>query len=365
MNVLNEYDLGNLPRNLEINKSFLVTNAKFLSYDNIVCSVSGGSDSDIMIDLFCRINKDKVTFVFFDTGLEYNATKKHIKYLEEKYDIKIITIKAEKPIPITCRDYGQPFISKQISEFIQRLQKFNFKFEDETFEVLLNKYCIKASSELEDYLNLERKKSCENKNYKGKYKKYSYTRYGWFKGCVASLRWWCNEWGPDSRFNISYKNGLKEFMHLNPPCFKISPKCCKYAKKDPIHKFINSNDFDLDCYGVRKSEKGARSSAYKNCFTDNSVKGKVDEYRPLFWYKDDTKKAYEEFFNITHSDCYTVYGLKRTGCVGCPYNKKFESELEIIKKYEPNLYIAVNNIFKDSYQYTRDYLLFKELFTSF
>ena len=43
------------------------------------------------------------------------------------------------------------------------------------------------------------------------------------------------------------------------------------------------------------------------------------------------KEEYECFFNIVHSDCYLVYGLKRTGCAGCPFAKGFEDELEIIK----------------------------------
>lgn len=54
--------------------------------------------------------------------------------------------------------------------------------------------------------------------------------------------------------------------------------------------------------------------------------------------------------------------MKRTGCVGCPYGKDFEYELEVVKQYEPKLYKAVNNIFKDSYEYTRKYRQFiKEL----
>lgn len=120
-------DEGKLPQNLEIYNSLLVTRNKFENFNKIICSVSGGSDSDIMVDLFCNFNKDKVVFVFFDTGLEYKATKDHLSYLENKYDIKITRIKAKKPIPLTCRDDGQPFLSKQVSEFISRLQKHNFK----------------------------------------------------------------------------------------------------------------------------------------------------------------------------------------------------------------------------------------------
>ena len=58
---------------------------------------------------------------------------------------------------------------------------------------------------------------------------------------------------------------------------------------------------------------------------------------------------------MQNSRCYTEYGLKRTGCAGCPFGKDFEFELEVIQKYEPKLYKAVNNIFGDSYEYTRKY----------
>ena len=78
----------------------------------------------------------------------------------------------------------------------------------------------------------------------------------------------------------------------------------------------------------------------------------------MFWYKDEDKRAYEQLFGVTHSDCYEVWGLRRTGCVGCPFNRKLEEELAIVKQYEPNLYQAACNVFKDSYQYTRQYRAF-------
>lgn len=318
------YDEGKLPKNYDIYKSFLVTRDKFNKYENILCSVSGGSDSDVMMDLFCRFGKDKVTFVFFDTGLEYKATKEHLKYLEGKYEVEIVRIRATKPIPLTCRDDGMPFLSKQVSENISRLQKHNFKWEDKPYEELLKEYC---------YID---------KN-------------GEWRGCVSALAWWCNEKGDKSKFNINYNKGLKEFMIANPPDFKISQKCCKYSKKDPVKNFMKENDFDLNCYGVRKSEGGVRSSAYKNCFSDNTTKDKIDEYRPIFWFKDGAKVEYEEFFGVNHSKCYSEYGLKRTGCAGCSYNKDFDEELNILKEHEPNLYKAVNNIFGKSYEYTRKY----------
>ena len=114
-------------------------------YNKIICSISGGSDSDIMLDICTKVDKDKkIEYVWFDTGLEYQATKDHLKYLEQKYGIEIKAYKAIKPIPICCRQYGQPFLSKQVSEFIQRLQRYNFKWEDKSFSELslesLNKF---------------------------------------------------------------------------------------------------------------------------------------------------------------------------------------------------------------------------------
>ena len=104
---------------------------------------------------------------------------------------------------------------------------------------------------------------------------------------------------------------------------------------------------------MRKAEGGVRSTAYKNCFDDNG--SMCDNYRPLFWYKDSDKKDYENFYDIEHSECYSLYGLKRTGCAGCPFGRDFEFELSVIEKYEPRLFVAVNNIFGNSYEYTRKY----------
>lgn len=341
---MNIEEITNSTDNLAIFDSLVITNNKINSprYERAMCSISGGSDSDIMLDLIHRVDKDKkTTYVFFDTGLEYRATKDHLKYLEEKYGIEIKVERAIKPIPTCCRTFGQPFVSKIVSHRIETLQKYNFKFEDKPFEELVKEYCIevpkeKATLSPSMYVEID-----------GKY----------YRGCCTSLRWWCNGFMRDDgvmgKYNIGYNKWLKEFMVANPPTFNISDRCCTWAKKKVSKNFKKNNDVQLNMYGVRKAEGGARSSAYKNCFTAD-VDG-VDEYRPIFWYKNDDKKDYEETFNVTHSKCYTEYGLTRTGCAGCPFGRDFEKELEIIEKYEPKLYKAVNNIFGDSYAYTRAY----------
>jgi 3'-phosphoadenosine 5'-phosphosulfate sulfotransferase (PAPS reductase)/FAD synthetase len=282
-------------------------------YKKIICSVSGGSDSDVMIDICwrCDIN-NKIEYAWYDTGIEYIATKNHLKFLEEKYGIKINTHKAIKSIPLSCREYGQPFLSKRVSEYVQRLQHHGFKWEDEDFNTLYQRY----------------------------------------PKCKSALEWWCNERQCDA-FNISHNKWLKEFMIANPPKFNISNQCCNYAKKKVAHETIKKNKYDLNIVGIRKAEGGMRSTSHKDCF-DNNDNG-CDNYRPLFWYLDKDKQVYEEHFGVTHSNCYSEYGLKRTGCAGCPYGRDFEQELQVIQEHEPKLLVAVNNIFGKAYEYTRQY----------
>ena len=110
--------------------------------------------------------------------------------------------------------------------------------------------------------------------------------------------------------------------------------------------------------GVRKAEGGVRSSAYKNCFTPESDKS-IAQYRPLFWYKQETKREFEKVYGIQHSDCYGVWGLPRTGCSGCPFGQNLEAELAACEKYEPKMYKALHKVFGQSYEYTRKYREFQ------
>lgn len=201
---------------------------------------------------------------------------------------------------------------------IRRLQGHNFQFEDKSFDELYEEY----------------------------------------PKCKSALEWWCNT-KPSKAHNINQNKWLKEFLVANPPTFNISNLCCKFAKKDVSYKLLSENHFDLSIIGVRKAEGGVRSTAYKSCFSEKD--DGCDEYRPLFWYKDSDKKEYDEHYGVIHSKCYTEYGLKRTGCAGCPFGRDFEFELEVIEKYEPKLFKAVNNIFGESYEYTRKYMEFYKM----
>ena len=314
MNIEELNNLLSTIKNPTIGKAILTTYHKLNNchYKKVLCSVSGGSDSDIVLDLLTKCDNNKIVqYFYFDTGLEYQATKDHIKYLQEKYNIVITTLKPKTPIPLAVKKYGQPFLSKMVSENIQRLQKHGFKWENKPYEELVK-----------DYPN-----------------------------CKSALQWWCNSRKNNVLLGITRNKGLKEFMINNNPNFSISNKCCKYAKKD-ILKDLLKQGYDLNISGIRRSEGGARSTAYKTCF---DTQNNYDNYRPIFWFTDGDKLEYRKLFNVNNSKCYTVYGLKRTGCVGCPFGKNYKEEIEIVKKYEPKLYKAVTNLFKDSYEYLNKY----------
>lgn len=312
--------MDTLPLNKTVADNFTIAWSKVNSplYDKILATISGGSDSDVVVDILAKCDRGaKVDYVWCNTGLEYQATQEHLDYLEKKYGITIKRVRPKMPIPLAVKKYGQPFLNKKpVSEYMERLQKHGFKWEDKPFDELMQEY----------------------------------------PHCKSALQWWCNMNISDCN-NIRRNKLLKEFIIAHPPTFRISAQCCAKSKKSIVHEFMGTGEYQLDVYGVRKAEGGARATTYKSCFNCSS-KGEYDEYRPLFWYKNADKDEYCEACDVTHSRCYTEYGLKRTGCAGCPFGKDFEEELKIIEKYEPKLFVAVNNIFKESYEYTRAYRQF-------
>lgn len=87
--------------------------------------------------------------------------------------------------------------------------------------------------------------------------------------------------------------------------------------------------------------------------------GPIDSYYPLFWFTNSDKARYKELFDIRHSACYELWGFKRTGCIGCPYGRRFEQELQISQMHEPGVVSVARKVFADSYDYMRKYLAYK------
>lgn len=315
---------------------------RLTQHPHAVCSYSGGSDSDIMIDLIETARRiapklPKVDYVFFNTGLEMQATRDHVKATEDKYGVQIIEVRPKLNIVQSARKYGLPFVSKIMSGGLEQLQKKNVPLS------------IK-----EEYDQAEDKQA-KRKELKERY-----------PHCEQLINFLCccnkdGEPRPNIQLVIDSSKYMYDFIKECPPDFKISAQCCDYCKKAPAHKI--QKDYEMIITGERRDEGGMRSvprSGELNktmCFTETST-GQY-RLRPLYYVSDKDKQWYKENYNIRYSDAYEVYGLTRTGCCGCPISYKAVEDLEKIGKYEPNITKAAWAIFGDSYRYRQKYNEYK------
>ena len=317
-----------VPLNNNIQKYMMVTRNKLREYGRIAISYSGGSDSDIMLDMIELVKPyedcGEIRYTFFDTGLEFDATLCHISEVEQKYGITVERIKPKKSIPAACREHGIPFICKDVSEMLNRLQRHGFDWHDTPENATTEKYG-RCKSALEWYF------SCRRPSISGKNTKYHI-----------------------DRFKL-----LHEFIMANPPDFEISDKCCEYAKKNVSKAFDRQFKPDLKIIGMRQAEGGRRAGAIRNCFTPASDSA-IANYRPLWFWTDEDKRIYKEWRGIRYSDCYEIWGFNRTGCVGCPCSSKALQDLQIAEAYEPNKVKAALAIFGKSYEYREAYNRFKK-----
>lgn len=305
-----------------------------------ICSYSGGSDSDIMIDLIERTRKifnlPPVKYVFFNTGLEMKATKDHVKATSEKYGVEIEEVRPKVNIVRATREHGIPFVSKIMSAGLEGWQKKGIPL-----------------SIAEEYDKAD-DKAAKRKELKERY-----------PGCESTINFLCccnaaGEPRPNIQLVINSSKYMRDFISEYPPDFQISAKCCDYCKKQIAHKI--QNGYDMIITGERRDEGGMRSVPRKDntslCFTETSS-GQY-RLRPLFYVSDQDKAWYKEYYGIRYSDAYEVYGLTRTGCCGCPISYKAVDDLEKIRPFEPNVVKAAWNIFGKSYLYRQQYVAYKK-----
>ena len=100
---------------------------RLLEHPNAICSYSGGADSDIMIDVIERaravFDLPPIKYVFFNTGLEMQATKDHVKATAKRYGVEIEEVRPEIGIVTASRKCGIPFVSKIMSTGLEGWQK--------------------------------------------------------------------------------------------------------------------------------------------------------------------------------------------------------------------------------------------------
>ena len=325
------------PKKFQAIQGIIVRRLK--EHPNAVCSYSGGADSDIMIHMIETarqiFNLPPVHYAFFNTGLEMQATKDHVKATAEKYVVEITEYRPKINIVMASRKYGVPFVSKIMSGGLSEWQK------------------KKIPLSIADEYDQAEDKAAKRKELKERYPHCEQ---------VINFLCCCNAAGeprPNIQLVINSSKYMKDFIAECPPDFKISAKCCDYCKKQIAHSV--EKNFDMVITGERRDEGGMRSVPRKDnttmCFTE-TAEGKF-RLRPLFYVTDADKAWYKDYYGIRYSDAYEVYGLTRTGCCGCPISYKAIEDLEKIRPYEPVLVKAAWNIFGKSYEYRQKYNEYK------
>lgn len=336
-----EYADFDSERKFEAIQGIIMT--RLQQHPNAICSYSGGSDSDILLDILERTRAmipghfAPIKYVFFNTGLEMQATKRHVKEVAKKYGVDIQECRPKKNIVQSTRDHGIPFLSKIVSYAMETAQAKNVPLT------------IK-----EEYDNAEDKQA--------KYRELV-ERYPGGKMAVSFLCC-CNKDGeprPQIQLVIDSNKWLYEYMRDNPPPFRMSAKCCDYCKKQLAHSV--QKGYDMIITGERRDEGGMRS--VPKIFDDPDetmcfyAQGDQYRFRPLYFVSDKDKEWYKRRYGIKYSDAYEVYGLTRTGCCGCSISSKAIADLEKIRSYEPQLVKAAWNVFGASYLYRQGYNEYK------
>ena len=325
------------PHKFEAIKSIIMK--RLLEYPNAICSYSGGSDSDIMIHLIETVRKEfnlpPIQYCFFNTGLEMEATKRHVRETAKKYGVTISEYRPKKNIVQATREYGQPFVSKIMSSGLEGVQKKNIPLS------IADEYATAEDKPAKRKELRERFPKCES-------------TINFLCGCNSA-----GEPRPDIQLVINSSKYMLDFIIENPIPFRVSNKCCGCCKKDLAHSV--QKDYDMVITGERRDEGGMRSVPRKDntsmCFSE-SADGKY-RLRPLYYVSDADKQWYKDYYGIRYSDAYEVYGLTRTGCCGCSISAKAVEDLERIRPYEPNLVKAAWNVFGDSYRYRQKYNEYK------
>jgi len=252
-------------------------NTYYLSY-------SGGKDSHFLYWFIKKyLKRDDIKIVGINTYMEHHEILKRIKD-----NCDIILMSELKPFEIKAK-YGSPCFSKIQDDYIDRYQRGS-----------------RSPSIMERI--------------------YGKT----FIGRDGKEHW--------SSFTLNKK---ARKLLLSGELHRVSPKCCKYLKKEPARKFEKETGLKA-ILGVRGQESAMRKSQYKSCFTKDM------KFTPLWDLTDELLEKIYQKYNIEIPSVYNH--ICRTGCMGCPYGSyKHDTEKELALLNE-NQFKFVCKYFKESYE---------------
>lgn len=269
-------------------------------------SFSGGKDSTVVLAIIkmCEeiytIPKGGIKAVFCDTGIELGATRDFVRECKNNgWYSNIEIIRPSKSFKWVLDNCGKPIKSKLKSEFIDRYQRSD-------------------NQNAFSYLVL-----AKNPNNGKQY----------------------------AKSKIADKD-----LHIISKKFEIhaSSKCCDFLKKKPFADWQKENGIKGYITGIRSGEGGVRElNAIKRVENGGKLctmtKGDYIVKMPIIDWTDNDIEEFIKQYNMPLSKAYTEYGMKRTGCMGCPYSRTIAQDLEVLWDHEPQRYKASMFFLKDVY----------------
>lgn len=274
---------------------------------NCYVSFSGGKDSTVLLALIKMsvdvgvLPPEGIKAVFINTGVEMQATIDFVKWCKESgYYKNIEMIRPKLPYAKVISKYGKPIKSKMKAEYLGRWQKGS-----RSYSVMS---CLVYGESLKTGKQLTRTKLA-----------------------------------------------AKDFHMLHPNFdIKVSNNCCKYLKKESSKDYDIENNIEGKILGIRGGEGGARQLAMLKRLHDGGklctyYSGKIMIKAPIIDWTDEDVDEFIETYNVPLSRAYTEYGLKRTGCYGCPFSLDIVDNLKVLHDYEPLRYKGAMHFLKDVY----------------
>lgn len=246
--------------------------------ENFAMSWSGGKDSCVMSALFdMALPNNQIPRVYADTGLDLTIMRDFVRECMEK-DSRIVRIKPSVNVRQMLEIEGYPFSSKKHSKVVSAYQRLGYENSHQVRRYL---------GEHED----GRKWSTRN-------------------SCSKCLRY-------------QFSNNFK---------LKISDKCCKRMKEEPIAKWQKENGYKYAIIGIMAAEGGQRAGIGCLAFRNK----KLSAFQPLAPLTKEWEDWFIKEYSIKICDIHKEpYNSERTGCKGCPFSKHLQEELDMLEEYFP------------------------------
>ena len=254
--------------------------------ENFYISFSGGKDSTVLSALVdMALPDNKIPRVYANTGIELNMIRDFV-FDMAKTDDRVVVIKPSVPIKTMLEREGYPFKSKEHSHYVDVFQRNGWTKTSQRY--------MYPTEEREHYR------------------------------CPKILRY-------------QFEEGTN---------LKISDKCCKRLKEEPLTKWQKENNKPYSIIGIMRAEGGRRNRAQCLAFQGKKLKA----FQPLAPITEVWEEWFIKTYNIKICDIYyPPYNFDRTGCKGCPFALDLQKELVTLERFFPKERAQCEIIWKPVY----------------